>query len=50
MLGVHGHVDGLVHNAGVAVGGAVEEAELSRVRGVFETNFFGELVSLVLLC
>jgi NAD(P)-dependent dehydrogenase (short-subunit alcohol dehydrogenase family) len=36
-----GAIDVLVNNAGVGLAGAVEMAPLARVRGMFETNFFG---------
>lgn len=42
-VAVHGRVDVLINNAGIAVGGPVEDTELSLARTVFETNFFGVL-------
>ena len=36
-----GEVDVLVNNAGVGIAGAVEMVPLERVRGLFETNFYG---------
>ena len=42
VLKVHGYISVLVNNAGVAIGGAAEDVPLSKVREVFETNFFGE--------
>ncbi|HKZ95538.1 MAG TPA: SDR family oxidoreductase [Hyphomicrobiaceae bacterium] len=36
-------LDAVVHNAGVAVGGALEDLPESEVRRVMETNFFGVL-------
>ena len=36
-----GAIDVLVNNAGVALAGAVEMVPLERVRGMFETNFYG---------
>lgn len=36
-----GPLDALVSNAGYAVMGAVEDADLDEVRAMFETNFFG---------
>ena len=36
-----GEIDVLVNNAGVGLAGAVEYVPLERVRGVFETNFYG---------
>ena len=38
-----GRLDAVVHNAGVAVGGAFEDLPESEVRRVMETNFFGVL-------
>jgi len=38
-----GHLDALVHNAGVAAGGAFEDLPDADVRRVMETNFFGVL-------
>ncbi len=40
---LHGRLDVIVNNAGFGLLGAVEEVELSEVRRVFETNFFGTL-------
>jgi len=36
-----GSIDVLVNNAGVGLAGAVEMVPLEKVRGMFETNFFG---------
>jgi len=36
-------LDGVVHNAGVAVAGALEDLPESEIRRVMETNFFGVL-------
>lgn len=36
-----GHLDAVVHNAGVAVGGAFEDLPEDQLRRVMETNFFG---------
>ena len=36
-------LDAVVHNAGVAVGGAFEDLPQSEIRRVMETNFFGVL-------
>jgi NAD(P)-dependent dehydrogenase (short-subunit alcohol dehydrogenase family) len=38
-----GHLDAVVHNAGVAVGGAFEDVPDSEARRVMETNFWGVL-------
>lgn len=38
-----GRLDAVVHNAGVAVGGAFEDLPESELRRVMETNFFGVL-------
>jgi NAD(P)-dependent dehydrogenase (short-subunit alcohol dehydrogenase family) len=38
-----GRLDVLVNNAGIGFTGAVEEASMAEVRGVFEANFFGTL-------
>lgn len=38
-----GRLDAVVHNAGVAVGGAFEDLPGSELRRVMETNFFGVL-------
>jgi NAD(P)-dependent dehydrogenase (short-subunit alcohol dehydrogenase family) len=45
-----GHVDVLVNNAGYGEFGAVEQVDMNRVRGQFETNVFGpsRLTQLVL--
>ena len=36
-------IDAVVHNAGVAVAGALEDMPQSEIRRVMETNFFGVL-------
>src|SRR6185369_15476126 len=38
-----GRLDAVVHNAGVAVGGAFEDVPEAEQRKVMETNFFGVL-------
>jgi len=38
-----GKIDAVVHNAGVAVAGALEDMPQSEIRRVMETNFFGVL-------
>ncbi len=38
-----GTLDAVVHNAGTAVAGALEDLPESEIRRVFETNFFGVL-------
>jgi NAD(P)-dependent dehydrogenase (short-subunit alcohol dehydrogenase family) len=38
-----GGLDAVIHNAGVAVGGAFEDLPMSEMRRVMETNFFGVL-------
>ena len=43
VLAERGAVDVLVNNAGISVGGAVEEASLDAFASVMETNFFGAL-------
>jgi NAD(P)-dependent dehydrogenase (short-subunit alcohol dehydrogenase family) len=43
ILAEHEHVDVLVNNAGVAIGGSVEEVPMGDFRQVMETNFFGAL-------
>jgi NAD(P)-dependent dehydrogenase (short-subunit alcohol dehydrogenase family) len=37
----HGQVDVLINNAGYGEFGAVEQVDMNRVRGQFETNVFG---------
>jgi NAD(P)-dependent dehydrogenase (short-subunit alcohol dehydrogenase family) len=41
VLAEAGAIDVLVNNAGVGLAGAVEMVPLEKVRGLFETNFFG---------
>jgi NAD(P)-dependent dehydrogenase (short-subunit alcohol dehydrogenase family) len=36
-----GHIDGLVNNAGIALGGFLEQVESDELRKVFEVNVFG---------
>ncbi|MBL8153228.1 MAG: SDR family NAD(P)-dependent oxidoreductase [Anaerolineae bacterium] len=43
VLNQAGRLDTLVNNAGVSLGGAVEEATPEEARQLFETNFFGVL-------
>src|SRR6516164_7969417 len=43
ILASRGRIDVLVNNAGIVVGGPVEELELEGFRRVMETNFFGVL-------
>jgi NAD(P)-dependent dehydrogenase (short-subunit alcohol dehydrogenase family) len=43
LLERHPHLDAVVHNAGVAVGGAFEDVSDGEQRRVMETNFFGVL-------
>ena len=38
-----GTLDAVVHNAGIAIAGALEDLPDSQIRRVFETNFFGVL-------
>ena len=38
-----GHIDVLVNNAGIALGGPAEETPLATFRNVMETNYFGTL-------
>jgi len=38
-----GNIDVLVNNAGIAIGGPVEELPLSDFRKVMETNYFGAI-------
>lgn len=38
-----GRIDALVNNAGIAVGGPLEEVPDDQIRAVFETNFFGAM-------
>ncbi|MCO4747597.1 MAG: SDR family NAD(P)-dependent oxidoreductase [Proteobacteria bacterium] len=40
ILAEHGRIDGLVNNAGIAIGGFVEEIEEDELRRVMEVNFF----------
>ena len=41
VLGLEGHIDVLVNNAGVSLSGPVEETPRELARRVFETNYFG---------
>jgi NAD(P)-dependent dehydrogenase (short-subunit alcohol dehydrogenase family) len=41
ILDTHGRIDGLVNNAGVALGGFLEQVEDDEIRKVFEVNVFG---------
>jgi NADP-dependent 3-hydroxy acid dehydrogenase YdfG len=41
VIGAIGHIDALVNNAGVGLGGPVESVPLADVRQLFEVNFFG---------
>src|SRR5258708_928922 len=43
ILKSHGPLDVLVNNAGIERTGSVEELDISEVRAVMETNFFGAL-------
>ncbi|MBF0257498.1 MAG: SDR family NAD(P)-dependent oxidoreductase [Desulfamplus sp.] len=36
-----GHIDALVNNAGVGIGGAIEDTSTDMVKSLFDTNFFG---------
>lgn len=37
----YGHIDVLINNAGIAIGGAFEDLSQEEIRRVMETNFFG---------
>jgi len=41
ILDEHGRIDGLVNNAGVALGGFLEQVEEDEIRRVFDVNLFG---------
>lgn len=41
VLAAEGRIDGLVNNAGMAMGGFLEDIEEDELRAVFETNVFG---------
>jgi NAD(P)-dependent dehydrogenase (short-subunit alcohol dehydrogenase family) len=43
VFGDVGHIDVLVNNAGISIGGVVEEASLDAFRDVMETNYFGAI-------
>lgn len=44
ILAEKGQIDVLVNNAGVARGGAIEESDMTQIREMFETNFFGAAI------
>lgn len=41
ILAEHGRIDGLVNNAGIALGGFLEQIDEDEIRRVFEVNVFG---------
>lgn len=41
IVGKEGHIDVLVNNAGVGIGGAIEDTSTDMVKALFDTNFFG---------
>ena len=41
ILAAHGRIDGLINNAGIALGGFLEQVEDDELRKVFEVNVFG---------
>jgi NAD(P)-dependent dehydrogenase (short-subunit alcohol dehydrogenase family) len=41
IVGKQGHIDVLINNAGVGIGGAIEDTSTQMAKALFDTNFFG---------